>query len=136
MIMTNQEAFDINWNHFVVGKGERSCIADGGGCAYRGECGTKCGIGLLIPDDKYSPRFEGVSVSGGSFAYVFQQHELLQVLNELGFGGDQMGFLTELQRCHDGASGRDFHKKIELSLRNLAVSFDLAIPSVLKGTNT
>jgi len=130
--MTNQEAFDINWNCFVVGKGKRS-TAGGGICAYRGEGGCKCGIGLLIPDDKYDPFFEGVSVPNGeplNSPQGFKQRVLLRVLNELGFGESQMDFLRQLQHCHDDASVNDFHKKIELSLRELAVSFDLTVPSV------
>ena len=127
--MTNQEAFDINWNYFVVGKGKRS-TAGGGICAYRGEGGSKCGIGLLIPDDKYDPVFEGSCVPDGHPPSEGKRYAFLRVLNELGFGDDQLYFLSELQDCHDNAPEQYFHKAIESSLRELADRFDLTVPSV------
>jgi len=128
--MTSQEAFDINWNHFVVGKGKPSRNGRGG-CAYRGECGTKCGVGLLIPDDKYDTTFEGVSVPSVKpldSSYGLQQRVLLRVLSELGFANDQIGFLSKLQECHDCASASNFHTEIELSLRDLADRYGLTVP--------
>lgn len=32
-------------------------------CRYRGECGRKCVVGLLIPDEKYCPKMEFMSAS-------------------------------------------------------------------------
>ena len=34
-----------------------------GACAYRGEDGTKCAIGILIPDEIYLPEMEGKGFS-------------------------------------------------------------------------
>lgn len=33
-------------------------VDDQNNCMYRGPNGTKCGVGFLIPDSKYSPSFE------------------------------------------------------------------------------
>lgn len=30
-------------------------------CSYRGVCGRKCAVGLLIPDDRYSSHLEGLA---------------------------------------------------------------------------
>lgn len=36
-----------------------SMIHGGGMCAYRGENGTKCAVGMFIPDSEYKTEFEG-----------------------------------------------------------------------------
>jgi len=37
----------------------KRCRLDGG-CVYRGENGMKCAAGILIPDDQYNPKMEGL----------------------------------------------------------------------------
>lgn len=40
-------------------------------CRYRGDNGAKCAVGILIPDERYDPRFEGGTVAAGDvFAAV------------------------------------------------------------------
>lgn len=58
--MTDQELFDKVATHLLT-QNAKSQESDGT-CAYRGENGTKCSIGCLIPDDKYDEDFEGKRV--------------------------------------------------------------------------
>ena len=57
--MTNQQIFNKVAKHLLK-QGRRA--RDGNGCAYRGENGTKCAVGCLIPDALYDDRLEGSSV--------------------------------------------------------------------------
>ncbi len=56
-----QEVFDMVARH-LIGQGKRSMgVVPGMGgrtCAYRGENGTKCAVGCLIPDEAYDPSIE------------------------------------------------------------------------------
>jgi hypothetical protein len=60
--MDTQTAFDIVMTHLWNQNGV-SRKPFGGGCAYRGQRGTKCAIGCLIPDHLYNRGMEGSSVS-------------------------------------------------------------------------
>lgn len=56
----NLEQFDKIANHLIK-QGKRSKISwsgDYGMCAYRGEGGTKCAIGAVIPDHLYNEKME------------------------------------------------------------------------------
>ena len=58
--MNAQEVF----NTVVTGLRKQNAVSEtpSGGCAYRGEHGRKCAVGMLIPDDEYDPRKEGLRV--------------------------------------------------------------------------
>lgn len=58
----NLEQFDKIANHLIK-QGKRSLAPDGVGCMYRGEGGTKCAIGEIIPDKLYGCHLEGASFS-------------------------------------------------------------------------
>lgn len=60
-------------------------------CRYRGDNGTKCAVGHLIPDDKYSPSFEGHPCVDGPVA---------DLLVSLGYDPD---FCDELRNVHDNS---------------------------------
>ena len=60
-------------------------------CMYRSDEGLKCAIGCLIPDEKYSPAFEGRTISG---------HGATTMLPDVYKNAD-LNFLTELQHLHD-----------------------------------
>jgi len=61
--MNNQEFFNTVVTKLIE-QGRPSINTYGSGCAYRGAEGTKCAIGILIPDEEYffNPT-EGTSVS-------------------------------------------------------------------------
>ena len=83
--MNQQEIFDKVATHLIAqGKQSlcywRSTELD---CAYRGDDGTMCAAGCLIPDDEYSPAFEGMPWDSiwkevPSFANAsFEDHDLI-----------------------------------------------------------
>lgn len=106
--MTNQEAFEqalegIESQGFVrSGKQENRHFW----CKYRGEHGTKCAIGWLIPDEYYSPDFEGYPI-GAAFSRIHEKDaaiikefkELIQ--NKLQFDMLSQTFFEDLQDLHD-----------------------------------
>lgn len=86
--MNNQEAFDLMVNHLIT-QG-RAAADDNGECLYRGPEGTKCAVGILIPDDKYTPAMENLN------PYQLVEH------HGLDFGDVETGFLYDAQnRLHD-----------------------------------
>lgn len=55
---TLQEIFDIVAKHLLT-QGKKSVSR--GFCSYRGNDGTKCAAGALIPDNQYDCKFEQLS---------------------------------------------------------------------------
>lgn len=64
-----------------------------GACKYRGDNGTKCAVGFLIPDDIYTPRLEGYTNAKDLIAELCRS-ELKDIIYDL---------LDELQTLHDTA---------------------------------
>jgi len=57
--MNNQEVYDKVKAHLL--SQNRKSLDANGDCAYRGENGAMCAIGVLIPDDMYHVGLEGKS---------------------------------------------------------------------------
>ena len=55
--LNKQEAFDTMLAQ--IRKQGRPALSLGGLCSYRGNDGTKCAVGALIPDDQYNRMMEG-----------------------------------------------------------------------------
>lgn len=72
-------------------------------CMYRGKDGSKCAIGWLIADDRYSPDFEGSNAVSTMESLNWMPNPELDLTQ---FSGDQVfhSFLCSLQACHDNAS--------------------------------
>ena len=94
--MTNQEAFEVVARHLLA-QGRQSIRRPIPGmdfyveCAYRGQEGTKCAIGCLIPDDMYNESMEGVPA-----------RDLMRISPTAGVLGDlDEDLLTKLQEIHD-----------------------------------
>ena len=93
--MDKQTIFDTVVNHLAA-QGTQSM--SGGdpdtnreaGCAYRGDNGTKCAVGCLIPDDMYNPKMENATVVS-----LAQRKELPAELYE------HVDMLSDLQYAHD-----------------------------------
>ncbi len=112
--MTNQTAFNKVWKHFITKYGRRSF--DDSGCRYRGGDGTKCAVGVLIPDYAYNKRMEGVGIN-----------ELLHDFSHLNglFKDVSLDFLQLLQVIHDIEWKGFIHKS---PLKDLANQYKLKIP--------
>lgn len=75
-------------------------------CKYRGPDGTKCAIGVLIPDELYSPDMEGRGIRR-----LAQYTDLRAYLNMLDAATDNL--LYDLQTVHDGFAVLDWPKRLE-----------------------
>ncbi len=112
-MMTRKEVFEKVKNHLLAQM--EVSLTDGseagGGapmCAYRGRNGLKCAIGCLIPDEKYSQKLEGISISRVSSA------TLLSALDgEVPTDRDTITMLYFLQGIHDGDHPRDWARKLD-----------------------
>lgn len=101
--MTPQEIFDTVSDHlFAQGAPSRQENEEGGiTCAYRGNDGRKCAIGVLIPDNIYDPVMDvqGMSVNGLLYTYK----------NLPDFFYNNAPLLNALQRAHDSISGHNYY---------------------------
>lgn len=123
-----QETFDRVWNHFIRDGAPRSVAELAGDvtnmCMYRGPGGSRCAVGLFIPDDEYSPLFEGQPVS-----YVAERCPSIQKLRKDCGADGRSGllFLAELQACHDDPQSVD-RQHFEARLRQCARGYELTVP--------
>lgn len=127
--ITEQEIFNKVWEHFVVNKAGPSINI--GGCAYRGDNGTKCAVGVLLTDEEIKQMelaldrkcgIEGLSVDRLPLPPHLAPHE---------------NFLTLLQRVHDGATAcATFSDQIKLALEHFAEYHKLTIPPHENPPNT
>ena len=59
-----QEVFDYVASHLIrQGRQSKTDDLSYGGCSYRGNGGTSCAVGCLIPDEEYKVVLEGLSVT-------------------------------------------------------------------------
>jgi len=103
MVATRQEIFDKLVCDMVV-QGRPSFLVDAGGanhCAYRGEYGAKCAIGMLIPSEMYTINMEKMSVD--MLVEMFPEVESIPAFNILG-----MELLVDIQNSHDYRLEEDF----------------------------
>lgn len=99
--MTPQEIFDKAARHLLT-QGVK-CVDSDGICKYRGDEGTACAVGCLIPDELYDQGIEGVSVS---YMACFDNKEQELIFSLLASGVDLSdrlvrNLVSELQDCHD-----------------------------------
>lgn len=117
--MTQQQLFNNAWQHFVVGKGKPSM--DKLRCRYRGPGGTKCALGISIPDSKYESRFDD--------DYRFPVSALIDMLG----WSIEATAARDLRNCHDTTahlrlSPARFRAAITEQLEGYASEYKLTIP--------
>lgn len=83
-------------------------------CAYRGENGAKCAIGILIKDKYYNPEIEGKTV-----ANPFVKQALL----DSGVDLSNLNLLCDLQQTHD-----EYFEDREERLQKVAEKHGLKVP--------
>lgn len=76
-------------------------------CAYRGEGGTKCAVGALIPDRYYSPRMEGFQPSDNIVQSALVASGVLDKDESTNVRLYKIRLLTELQTIHDSFYARE-----------------------------
>lgn len=112
-----QETFDVVVEHLrKQGAKALQCVEDNTACAYRGEDGMKCAVGVLIPDDKYSSSFEGLTA---------EDTPIKKVLAEL---GHDIPLCKALQNVHDAFDPSPWYmggKNWETEFQRVAAEFNL-----------
>lgn len=125
--MTKQDIFDKVARHLLTQKVKSMkprLTMDGEMCAYRGDSGTSCAVGCLIPDDLYDPKMEGNDAVG-----LFSRFPKVEKL----LGKDNESLLSDLQRIHDSSLYRNESTitKWHRDLNSIAREYNLN-PEVLK----
>lgn len=98
--MTDQEAFNKVWDHFVTKKSPPSIAgnpASGPYCMYRSPVGP-CAVGVLIPDEIYSDSWEKSSIAQLLSGSTYHDARALQEY----FSGMSFSLLSAFQTIHDG----------------------------------
>jgi hypothetical protein len=97
---TLQEVFNIVSTHLLTQiKRSMSTRPGSFGCAYRGKDGMKCAAGVLIPDDQYNSRMEGIYWGGLVLEHLVenkftQEIVELQDIHDIN-GDDDVNFLKK-----------------------------------------
>lgn len=125
---TEQEVFNIVWDHFVVKGNPRAYDTEQQqGCYEIYPGGPRCAVGLFLDDDTIRElrdvTKQGTTLTSGVVS-VFKEYDPIS----FGLGGVSLEFLEDLQRTHDNADdpgepGRQIRGGLELfaSLHNLRV---------------
>ena len=113
----NQACFDFVMNKMIE-QGRPSLRVETNGtqsCAYRGENGTKCAAGFFIPDELYSEKIEGISLTGASVTQLKC------------FDGKDLRLLRAMQQAHDMSSEdpENFMGQFRNRMRSVAYDFEL-----------
>jgi hypothetical protein len=111
--MNRQQLFNTVLDHLRA-QGRRSIGADGQ-CRYRGNAGCKCAIGILIPDDRYSPELEG----RGAFCIAVRDAAGLNC------PASSLDFLMQLQQLHDKLPDYGFMPALESAAVQFAYRWEL-----------
>ena len=123
--MTMQEIFNRVCEHAVTqnAKSENyDCDSPVYGCAYRGDDGRKCFLGVLITDEAYDPDLEGKTVASCSVRRALESSGI-QSTGE----PRKWYFLSQLQDVHDDHEPHEWPRE----LRNLGDKYNLAIPACI-----
>ena len=118
-IMNQQEIFDKVATHLITQGVQATSVKESGGypsCAYRGDNGTMCAAGCLIPDEEYNPEFEGLD-------WVDVEIEIPS-LASLTFEGHDL--ISSLQIVHDTKSNWLSIDGLKNALRDVASDYGLS----------
>ena len=100
MNLTKQQIFDRATEHLRQQRAQ-SIDPVTSVCRYRGPDGLKCAVGVLIPDELYSPEMEGLLADE-----VVKRHPALASL----FSADSPSLLNSLQHVHDFWALKDWEE--------------------------
>lgn len=129
MTYTKQEAFDTVAKHLF----EQGCASKRGTyCAYRGDGGTKCAVGVLIPDELYDEAMDNTAhYNPTGITTVVEQFPALKRI----FGRGKTSIiplLADLQFLHDNAEwGHVNTASLRRALRTIAKDHRLS-PAILE----
>ena len=108
--MTQQEAFNKVSRHLLTQN--KRAEFKGFGCVYRGDGGTKCAIGCLIPNKYYRDEMDN---DGDGIGDSINVEELLYKYPNLPlrFRHLPTPFLEELQDIHDGVDVKKWKDELK-----------------------
>lgn len=138
--MNRQEIFNKLWDHFVVQGNPQS--TNGNVCLYRGPNGARCAAGVVLPDEHYDPKLEGLSLrallsdrgreDGRDHHDDHRLHNMPEpstLREQWGVAEEDVEMLAEAQHGHDaGATGIHFRRDFAGFLRRLAEKYNVAQP--------
>ena len=136
MYKTNQEVLnDVVAKMFEQKRQSVKDADDGQFCVYRSEDGYRCAIGLLIPDEKYNPKFDSEKNKNelGLEVVVWNPMKLLTEIGLIAEGAQvESFFLDDLQTCHDAcvfSYGEPFWNEFSSHIVDICRDYDLDVPS-------
>lgn len=115
VLSPEQKVFNKVARH-LLRQGKKSLTKGTPLCAYRGEGGTRCAVGCLVPNHVYIQRIERLNVYALD-GDVGQHLDKLVVTR---------GFLSQLQKIHDSYMTTEWSKK----LREFASANGLNMPDL------
>ena len=119
---TAQEVFDYVIGH-LVSQGKQSIQMEGGeSCAYRGDNGAKCAVGVLIPDEVYNDVMEGDSVDG--LIENFPRECMITGIKK------HKDILNSLQNMHDSFSAWQNQDSFSRKAQHIADLYNLTVPEI------
>lgn len=127
-MLTLQQIFDQTLEKLNQ-TGRVQSVAIGGKCAYRGNDGAKCAVGLWIPDDMYNPSWENMGMYGLSMC-----NDFVEMMASVGINTHPQStegeLLNDLQRFHDNYLGpRNSYESQIAYLANMANYYGLTFNS-------
>lgn len=100
-------------------------------CAYRGAEGRRCNVGLLIPDERYNPAFEGKGILDGLFDCTTAYDECKSQGFDTEDQAEILLFLSHLQEAHDGcAMSTPANTRHQRNLLEIAKDEGLMVPAL------
>jgi hypothetical protein len=87
-------------------------------CAYRGENGLKCGIGILIPDEKYNPSLECNTVNNTNVLEALEDG--IDIYEE-----EMPTFLCRLQDIHDYNDTKNWKSSLKYFACQEGLNYDI-----------
>lgn len=136
--ITNEWIFNTVANHLVRQNRQSLRKTDElNKCAYRSDDGTncKCAMGVLIPDDKYDPIFEGYSLHSrinrlagyGDLTNVCEPVLVLAtIFKDLNYSNDNMRLVLELQFIHDNVPVKEWNSHLEEFAKSYNITWSKA----------
>lgn len=111
--MNKQEIYNIVAAHLLKQgrKAQRQRTCDESMmCVYRADNGDRCAFGILLPDNLYTPKMEGVSAASLCEEYPAIRQHLFGIEYTPGQDGN---FVNALQHVHDGFHVKDWPEQLE-----------------------
>lgn len=84
-----------------------------GDCKFRGEKGTKCAVGLFIPDEEYDPDMEAMTLCD-----IQRDYPDLELWNLL-----PIHIWSDLQHIHDWVDPEDFEREVTENIEALMLKY-------------